>query len=324
MSELTFPGNIIDLGKINKNELLTPSLQEKVESQFGFIPEFHRRYDETMQCRVTVYEPNEGYVRFQSAGNNRDDLVAWRHFPVYGSVTEYQLINPKTKDRASRWAFFTKDWEGKIALSDAGIYFKQGLLDTDYRISYEEDHLNCASVQIFYNQSRDTRVFFPYTELVHACRFEGKPWEILVAHGNFKQLEAYYFEQRRQYQLPDHLIKAPDLRFRFPGVHLKFPEIETDVLVFDGVQSSPDVHKEAKQIDLLELGKPKIISERGRYLYLVTTDKVAYIGRAGQDRKDKSVWEITLFNDDIKTLDQAIKGDWIHIKDDLRVELVTN
>ena len=323
MGELVFPGNIADLATPTHGQLLTRSIQQRVEDQFGFIPEFHRRYNKSSQCRISEYNPEAGYIRFHSFGSTEGDL-AWRFFPVSGVVTEYQLLEPVTKSKVSRWAFLSKDWEGKIELGEAGVHHREAVLDTVYNINYASDGSNAPEstvVQVFFNQSRDPRVFFPYTELIYGYRYEGKPWEIYVAHGDFRQLETYYRRQRRQYTQREDEIVKPDIRDRFPGVLLKLPQTGSDVLVYEGIKGSTVIKEKPKQIDMIELGKPKIIAERGTYLYMVTADTQVYIGREGQDRQDKSFWEITFFNGGAKVFDDAIKGDWVHTKDSLATEL---
>lgn len=325
MSELLFLGDIANLTNPSHSEILTPNIQKKVEAQFGVIPEFHRRYDQTMQCRITRYDPDQGYISFLTVNNTRNESTAQELFSHGVSIAEYQLLNADNKDRVSRWAFLTRDWEGKIALTDAGVYYRQGILDTHYQVVYrpdsDGDFSDYTSIGIFYNQSRDPKVVFPYTELVYAFSHENQPWEVYVAHGGFEQLEAYYRRQREQYAQREHEILRPDLRDRFPGILLQLPQAGSDVLVYEGIKGSTVIREKPKQVDLLELGRPRIVAVRGLYLYTVSSDRETFISRADQDKQDKSIWEITLFNN-IETLTDVIKGDWINLKDSLIVNLL--
>lgn len=318
MNELVFPGDITDLVDPNVGEQFSPALQEAVEKQFGFVPEFHRLYASDFQCRVMQYAPEQGYIRFQSVTSSRGDAMAWMFFPIAGSVTEYQLLDATTRDLVSRHAFFTKDWEGKMELGEADVFYRQGNLDTEYRIDYDDEGATPShiSVKIFSNHAKD-RAGFSYTELIQAYRHQDEPWEVCVAHGTFEELDVYYQDQKRQYDLVGY-----GFRNYFPGILLELPQAGLDVLVYDGLQGLSLATEKPKQIDLMQLGKPKIIYERGAYLYLVTAGSVVFISRAGQDDSDRKTWEVTLFNDDNRALDTAIKSDWVNLKGTLAAELI--
>lgn len=308
------------LQTLSGRELASPDIQNTIEEQFGFLPEFHRQYDDFHGCHVAEYIPEKGYVRFNTLviPSPTDYLtsIAVEYFIASGGITEYRLLDPRTKDRVSRNAFFTKDHNGKLELAEASIYYKEGNLDIEYQTTYDENLLQSLALTIYFNKSKDP-VWFPYTKLVGAYRFADKPWEIQVAHGSLEQLEAYYRKQRKQ-----QLIGRSEMKDYFPGVSLKLPVIGTDVLVYEGLQGLSLATEKPKQIDLMQLGRPKIITYRGSYLYLVNAGNEVSITRSAQEDSDKTTWEITLFNQDNKELDAAIKGDWVSLKDHFVARLV--
>lgn len=292
-------------------DLVLPSLQERIEAQFGPLPEFHEER-KNYQLRVVQYNPELGYVRLQSA---REIAISTIRRSTHGTVVEYKLLDllSKGKDRVSRHAHFDRTSRGIVSLLRSEVSYRQDHLEASYHVSYNfhnPDEPYDASVDIYYRHNPDAIDDSTRTSLISAKYFPSDPWAIRISHISLEELEEYYHHKKEPYMDNIYASIFPE---QPPWVFLNFPDSGSDVIVRAVPKESP-----VKQIAEIRLGgSSTLVPVRGSYFYKARRENQEInVIRQGKNSYDSTTWELRLFDDntDTKALGDAIKGDWTHLK----------
>lgn len=314
-----FEQNLVNI--INQDpskDLVLPSLQERIETQFGPLPEFYQKGK--YQLSVAQYDPELGYVRLQSA---RESAVPDIIQDTHGAISEYKLLDPlsKGRDRVSRHARFSRTPGGYISLGSSEVNYRQDHLETSYRVYYNlrnpiEPYEALVDIYYRYNQAAIDNL--TRTSLVSAASFPHNRGGIRISHISLEELEEYYRHKKEPYLDDVYVSIFPE---QPPYVFLNFPDSGSDVIVRAQPEKSPD-----RQIAKIRLGGGStLVPVRGSYFYQAQRgNREIHITRQGKNSYDSTTWDLTLFDDntDTRALGDAIKGDWTNLKSIKPAELV--